>query len=246
MSASGDFRNPSSLRKRNKNFLNSQRNSFEIVNAFVYQNINAHYHRECEYISYERALGDLKNPSPIHLNHKKFFDKSDNPSKEFIDIVQREIKDYFTVGRIQNIDLRGRKEKSFTAWISVISGKATLEIDESFLTKTCKKNDLKVTSATLVSDDDIKGLQISVDEDGNRMYKLINGTAVMAFNWKANAKDCRVVVNIAEDGEIIFSQTAGTSREDVASNSYVKVTFSNAGKKDMTLLNMYDEAEMIL
>ncbi|GFY62954.1 uncharacterized protein TNIN_487491 [Trichonephila inaurata madagascariensis] len=220
MSARGDFRNPSSLKKRNKNFLNSERNSFEIVNAFVYQNINVTYNRECEYISYEKALADLKDPSPIHLNQKKFLDKSDNTSKEFIDIVKREIKDCFTIGHIKDIDLRGRKQKSFTAWMSLRNGKATLEIDGSFLSKTCRKNDLKVTAATLVSEDDIKGLQISVDENGNRMYKLINGTAAMVFNWKTNAKDCRVVVNISADGEIIFSQTTGISREDVADHSF--------------------------
>ncbi|GFY39158.1 uncharacterized protein TNIN_17091 [Trichonephila inaurata madagascariensis] len=246
MSASSDFRNPSSLRKRNKNFLNSERNSFEIVNAFVYQNINVTYNRECEYISYEKALADLKDPSPIHLNQKKFLDKSDNPSKEFIDIVKEEIKDYFTIGHIKDIDLRGRKQKSFTAWMSLRKGKATLEIDGSFLSKTRRKNDLKVTAATLVSDDDIKGLQISVDENGNRMYKLINGTVAMVFNWKTNAKDCRVVVNIAADGEIIFSQTADVSREEVADHSFVKVTISNTDKKDMTLLNMFDDAEMVL
>ncbi|GFT00641.1 hypothetical protein TNCV_141861 [Trichonephila clavipes] len=128
----------------------SQRNNFEVVEAFVYRDRNEDYNRISDYVSFERALDDLENPSPVHLNQKKFLDKTDYFTERFIRIVEEEIKDYLTDGCIENIDLRGRKEKSFTAWISLTKGRGTLEIDEYFLRKSYHLTELKVTGLTLV------------------------------------------------------------------------------------------------
>ncbi|GFR31664.1 hypothetical protein TNCT_480501 [Trichonephila clavata] len=131
-----------------------------VVEAFVCRDRNENYISTSHFVSFERAVDDLKNPSPVHLNQKKFLDQSDYFTKRFIDIVEEEIEDHLTDGSIENIDLRGRKEKSFTAWISLLNGRGTLEIDESFLRRSYYLTELKVTGLTLVSDNDVKGLQI--------------------------------------------------------------------------------------
>ncbi|GFQ70440.1 uncharacterized protein TNCT_350951 [Trichonephila clavata] len=246
MFAFNEFPTQSFLRKKFNNFLMPQRDSFEVVEAFVCRDRNENYISTSHFVSFERAVDDLENPSPVHLNQKKFLDQSDYFTKRFIDIVEKEIEDFLTDGSIENIDLRGRKEKSFTAWISLLNGRGTLEIDESFLRKSYYLTELKVTGLTLVSDNDVKGLQISVDEEGVRLYKIINGTVSIAFNWKTIDKNCRIAATIADDGEIIFNEMCGdVTCEDMEDNRFFRVSIAKAGKRELTLLDLYDKARIV-
>ncbi|GFS44251.1 uncharacterized protein TNIN_307081 [Trichonephila inaurata madagascariensis] len=228
--------------------LMSCRNSYETVEPFSYiprSNVQREdpvdrYTRSYEYISYESALVNLDNHFPIHLNEKKFLDTDDNLTKEFNDIITEEISEYLTSGSIFEVRLRGRKTKSFTAWVSLEDGEGSWEIDESFLSKTCKVNEIKVTAMTLVSSDDVRKLRISLDEDGARLYEIINGSFKIAFHWRVNDKDCCITANIDSDGTVSFTgASADFSREDIMGNRFVKIKIGNNKNKIMTFLELF-------
>ncbi|GFT10077.1 hypothetical protein NPIL_354251 [Nephila pilipes] len=82
------------------------------------------------------------------------------------------------------------------------------KIDESFMSTTCSANDLKVTALTIVSTNDVKGVQISVGEEGVRLYKILNGTVAMVFNKETFEKYCRVAASIANNFEVDFSDVS--------------------------------------
>ncbi|GFU12513.1 uncharacterized protein NPIL_661241 [Nephila pilipes] len=250
MSEAGEIEDELKLKWYNDHFLMSDRDSYEIVEPFLYipsrsvdfqrQDPVDRHTRRYEYIPYERALVNLDFPSPIHLNEKKFLDKSDNLTQEFIDIIEDEISEYLTSGNIEDVRLRGRKAKSFTAWVSLKDGEGRWEIDESFMSKTCKVNDIKVTAMTLVSCDDVRGLRISVDEDGVRLYEIINGSFKITFHWSANDKSCHITANIDSDGTVSFScASADLSREDIDGNRFVKLKIGNNRNKVMTFLELF-------
>ncbi|GFT79732.1 hypothetical protein NPIL_656091 [Nephila pilipes] len=233
---------------KNKRSLMSLWESFETIEANIDHDEDVHVPR-LQYVSYERAVADSKLLCDPHLSQKKFLDKNEIIAKDIIDEVEEEITNHLKAGEIYEMNLRGRKQKSFAAWITPRNGKVIFEIDESFLREFRRENDLKVTALTIVSPSYKKFFQISVNEQGVRLYKVLKGQVTITFNWMSLGKKCKVTATITEKGEIFlkdFSQNLSIA--DVFDNRFVKIQIpndTNDSKKEWTLINLAHKGENV-
>ncbi|MDG7055694.1 MAG: hypothetical protein LJD31_04160 [Wolbachia endosymbiont of Menacanthus eurysternus] len=203
--------------------------------------------REYKYVTYKKALENLRKPSESHLNDKYFLDENDEQTKKFIDSIREEISHYAVDNSIEGVKLRGRKEKSFAAWVYLKEDKKELRIDKSFLGGVCTSSDPKVTAVTIVSQEDKRLLRISRDDKGIRLYEVINGSSIITFNWKVGNKDCSITVDISvynekrnkpETSVICSNRSEGLTLQDLAKNTAVKIRLGYIKGKDMTLAEL--------
>lgn len=232
-------------------------NSFEEVNVNVQQSFapssagsrspHTNKTRKYKYITYKEALENLRKSSESHLNDKCFLDKNDEQTKKFIDCIRKEITHYAVDNSIEDVKLRGRKEKSFAAWVYLKEDKRELRIDGSFPGKICKLSNLKVTALVIASPEDKRLLRISQDDKGVRLYEVINGSFIITFNWKVGDKDCSITVNISVYNEkkdksktlVTYSNVSkGLTVEDLEKNTDIKIRLGYIKDKDLTLAEL--------
>lgn len=85
--------------------------------------------RTYEYISYKDALENLSKPSERHLNEKKFLDLNDEENRAFLVDFQLQLDQFISRDLTKYIKFRGRKHKSFTAWVLLVDNCMPFGVD---------------------------------------------------------------------------------------------------------------------
>lgn len=141
------------------------------------------------YVTLEEALKRFREasesfgePSKEHSDANFFFNKNDTKTKKFIDSIQKEIAKYISNDSIADVRLRAREDKSFAAWVSLKDNTKELRIDKSFLSGLYEASNQRVTSAVLVSKEDLRLLRLSQDNNGVRLYEITNGSSTIKFD----------------------------------------------------------------
>ncbi|GFS62319.1 uncharacterized protein TNIN_446361 [Trichonephila inaurata madagascariensis] len=81
-----------------------------------------------------------------------------------------------------------------------------------------------------------------VDVEYRGRYEVSTGS----FSSYKDQVYCRIAATIAEDDEIIFNAMCGdVTCEDMDDNRFFRVSIAKADKKEMTFLDLYDEARKI-
>ncbi|MDD9335838.1 MAG: hypothetical protein PV345_00330 [Wolbachia sp.] len=71
----------------------------------------------------------------------------------------------------------------------------------------------------MASEEEIRGLRVSLDENKARLYEIINWSYNITFNWKVDEKDCSITVNVSSDGKVNCSNpSVGLTYEDLKKN----------------------------
>ncbi|APR98493.1 hypothetical protein [Wolbachia endosymbiont of Folsomia candida] len=193
--------------------------------------------REYKYITLKEALKNLADKGPNHLNKGLFLAKNDPDAQKLIDSIQKEIKRYVSDDcSIENARLRGRKDKSFTVWVSLKEDKGELQTDKLFSSDVFKNSTPKITSVTFVSQEDIRLVRLSQNDKGVRLYEVINQSCRIKFDWKVGDKDFSITVDISSDGKVTYSSPSeGLNYADLEKNTAVKIRTGYSKDKDMTL-----------
>lgn len=191
-----------------------------------------------KYITYEKALKNLKESSERHLNDGYFMDKSDLEAKNFIDLVQKEVSQYVVGNSIKDLNLRGRKSKAFTAWV-LLQDNVEFRVNESFLGGG-KYGNPEVTAVTLlIPGEEKRGLRISIDEDKARLYEIVNGSYDITFNWKVDDKNCSITMNVSINGTVACTKASeGLIWEDLDKNKDAKIRIGGTKNRKMTLTEL--------
>ncbi len=102
---------------------------------------------------------------------------------------------------------------------------------------------VKVTAVTLLtSDEEKRGIRISLNEKKERLYEILNGEYCIKFNWEVDGKACSITMNIRDDGKIVYSNVSeGLIYQDLEKNNDVKVKIGMEEK--VTLSKLYDIAK---
>lgn len=208
--------------------------------------INKHT-REYEYITYKCAVENLSKSSERHLNEKKFLDKNDKETQLFIDEIQKEIIKHIPLSSVEDIKLRGRKDKSFTAWLLLHKDSEPFKIDESFLENASCYANPKVTAVTLLnSPEEERGLRISLDKNKCRLYEVVNGSYKIQFDWKVGDEDCSIAMNISSNGTVTCDNlNKDLTFEDLEENKDVKIRIGGVKNKEMTLAELVSLGELL-
>ncbi|OCA06007.1 hypothetical protein [Wolbachia endosymbiont of Trichogramma pretiosum] len=62
-----------------------------------------------------------------------------------------------------------------------------------------------------------------VDEHGVRIYEVANGSYNMTLNWYGEEKECKMKINISDDGTIKFIESNDITWKQIAAHKKVKV-----------------------
>lgn len=202
---------------------------------------NTIHTRKYEYITYEQALRNFTQFPECNKNMGRFLNQEDSKTTQFINKVQERIKKQVTNSVIDKIKLRGRKARSFTAWILLKDNKGELKINESLLKDLCDQGEIKVTAITLLmSAEEKRGIRISLGDNKERLYEILNGEYCIIFYWEVEGKACEITMNIKDDGKIdCTNMSQGLTNEDIERNSSVKVKI---GEEQITLIKLYNMA----
>lgn len=196
---------------------------------------------EPNYITYEQALRNFAQFPECNKNTGYFLNQKDLKTKELINKVQERIEKEITNGVVEHIKLRGRKARSFTAWVLLKDNKGELKINESLLKDLYDQGEVKVTAITLLmSVEEKRGIRISLSENKERLYEILNGEYSITFCWEVDGKACEITMNIKDDGKIeCANMSQGLTDEDIEYNNSAKVKI---GEEKITLIKLYNMA----
>ncbi|APR99112.1 hypothetical protein [Wolbachia endosymbiont of Folsomia candida] len=206
------------------------------------------------YIPLAKALENLNDPSKSHLNKELYLDIKDQKTQEFVNSIQKGLAEY-TGNDSVDVRLRGKEDKSFTAWVSLKDGKeGELKFDNSFPGEALKNSNPKIGAFTLVSPEDKRLARVSQNDDGVRLYQILNGSSTIKFNWKVDDRDCSITFTISrrDDGKgndndydvVCTDMGDNTSFDDLKKNEAVKIKIGYYENKnfdkynDMTLTKL--------
>ncbi|WP_246209938.1 hypothetical protein [Wolbachia endosymbiont of Atemnus politus] len=136
-------------------------------------------------------------------------DTSDEETKRFVSLIQKRLAEY-TGNDSVDVRLRGKEDKSFTAWVSLKDGKGELKFDSSFPGKALKDSNPKIGAFTLVKK--IKSWCVfHVGDDGVRLYQILNESCAIKFHWKVGDRDCSITLNVSGDGNVFCTDLSGNT-----------------------------------
>lgn len=193
--------------------------------------------RKYKYITLGNALKNynakLSNSEINNENTGFFLDAHDKDAKEFIAYAQKEIEKCIENGEIDgSIELRGRKANAFTLRVPLKDDKGSFQAGKFFDSKFCKESRPGITAVTLyVTQEQIRGLRISQDDRGVRLYEIINGSYTIKFNWKVDNRYCSITVSVDDDGNVTYSDPSqGLKLDDLRKNTAVNIAIGEADK----------------
>jgi len=182
-----------------------------------------------QHISLAKALENLKDPSRSHLNKEFYLDVNDEETKKFVNSIQKGLAAY-TGNDSVDVRLRGKEDKSFTAWVL---SKGELNFDNSFPGEVLKDSNPKIGAFTLVSPEDKRVARVSRGADGERLYQILNESCTIKFNWKVGDRDCSITFTISrrDDGKgndndydvVCTGCSEGLNLDDLKKNKAVKI-----------------------
>lgn len=113
-----------------------------------------------------------------------------------------------------------------------------LKVDETFLSQFRNKGDIQVTAVTLlISDEEIRGYRISVDEKGVRLHEIINQSYTIIFDRQVGDEDFSITVDVSSDGKVTYSNpNKDLDIQDLEKNKDVKIQIGKGEK--MTLAEL--------
>jgi hypothetical protein len=181
-------------------------------------------------------------------------DEGDEQTKKFMNLIQKEIAAY-TGNNSIDVRLRGKEDKSFTAWISLKEGKSgELKFYDSYPGEVLKNSNPKIGAFTLVSPEDKRVARVSRDSDGARLYQILNESCTIKFNWKVGDRDCSITLKISRrnDGKgndndydvVCTDYSKDLNFDDLEKNKAVKIKIGYYENKnfdkynDMTLAKL--------
>lgn len=172
-----------------------------------------------------------------------FLDAKDPDTKKFIEQAQKEIEQCISADGIidGSIELRGRRANAFALRVPLKGDKGSFSADKFFDSKFCKESEPKITAVTLyTTPDQIRGLRISQDDKGVRLYEVINGSYTVTFNWEVEGKDCSIAMSISADGKVTYSNPSKSlDVADLEKNKNVNITIGEDQPKKLTLKELF-------
>ncbi|RDD34662.1 hypothetical protein Wcon_01242 [Wolbachia endosymbiont of Cylisticus convexus] len=87
----------------------------------------------------------------------------------------------------------------------------------------CKKYGVKTITLCLPDKSHTRGIRCQIDEHGARIYEVANGSYDMTLNWYVEGKECRMKINISDDGSVKFIERNGVTWDQLAAYQEVKV-----------------------
>ncbi|WP_250295551.1 hypothetical protein [Wolbachia endosymbiont of Oedothorax gibbosus] len=104
--------------------------------------------------------------------------------------------------------------------------KETINMIELLSCETCKRCNVKSMTLMLPTTGgqfEKRGIRCRVDEDGTRIYEVANGSYNMTLNWYVEGKECKMKINISDDGSVKLIESNGVTWEQLAAHKEVKV-----------------------
>lgn len=197
------------------------------------------------YITLAKALENLNDPSRSHANKELFLSDNDEETKKLLSVIRKGIAEY-TGNDSVDVRLRGKEDKSFTAWVSLKEGRGELKFDNSFPGKALKDSNLKIGAFTLVSPEDKRLVRVSQSDDDVRLYQILNESCIIKFNWKVGDRDCSIALNISGNGNIFCTDLSDNiSPEDFEENKAVKIKIGYYENKKMDKYNDMTLAKLV-
>ena len=90
----------------------------------------------------------------------------------------------------------------------------------------------------MVSPEDKRLVRVSQNDDGVRLYQILNESLAIKFHWKVGDRDCSITLNISGDGNVFCTDLSGnTSLEDLEKNKAVKIKVGYYENKEMDKYN---------
>ncbi|MBR9983287.1 MAG: hypothetical protein MUP48_05110 [Wolbachia endosymbiont of Homalodisca vitripennis] len=198
-----------------------------------------------EYITLAKALENLNDPSRSHANKELFLSDNDEETKKFLSVIRKGIAEY-TGNDSVDVRLRGKEDKSFTAWVSLKEGRGESKFDNSFPGKALKDSNPKIKAFTLVSPEDKRLVRVSQSDDGVRLYQILNDSCIIKFNWKVGDRDCSIALNISGNGNVFCTDLSDNiSPEDFEENKAVKIKIGYYENKKMDKYNDMTLAKLV-
>ncbi|GFY08040.1 uncharacterized protein TNCV_1354571 [Trichonephila clavipes] len=121
--------------------------------------------------------------------------------------------------------LVGRKsgKPEITARTVLDNYKTPISISDLLKGEMCKKYNIKAITFLLPDQDEKRGIRCRLGEDGTRIYEVANGSYDMTLNWYVEGKECKMKINISDDGSVKFIESNGVTWEQLAAHKEVKV-----------------------
>ncbi len=84
----------------------------------------------------------------------------------------------------------------------------------------CKKYDVR--SVTFMLSDKVRGIRCGIDKDGTKIYEVANGSYQMALTWYVGGQECKIKINIHDNGSVERIEGHDITDEQLKANT-VKV-----------------------
>ncbi len=168
---------------------------------------------------------NITNPKPFARGKNKYNGR--DITGKISEQIKKEISKNIVNNTIGSIRLKEAKRENDIVYpsIRVVLNDSEKEVNVTKLLSgnTCRKYNVKTITFCYPNQKKTRGACCYINDNGKRVYEVINGSYQMTIKWYAGEKECNIKININDDGSIKLIKDNGITEEQLRANKEVKV-----------------------